>query len=53
MVSSYKIFNDDAFILLDKMANEKLIVDAIITDPPYNISKENNFTTMKNAKSKV
>ena len=25
-------------------------MDAIITDPPYNISKDNNFSTMKNAK---
>ena len=25
------------------------IVDAVITDPPYNVSRENNFTTMGSA----
>ncbi len=28
-------------------------VDAVITDPPYNISKENNFSTMKNPRKGV
>lgn len=30
----------------------KGLVDHIITDPPYSISKENNFSTMKNSKRK-
>ena len=33
-------------IVMDKMIHAEFKVDAIITDPPYNIAKENNFHTM-------
>ncbi|MGZ9413956.1 DNA-methyltransferase [Mycoplasma sp. 5370] len=41
-----KIYNIDCLELFEKMKREKILVDAIITDPPYNISKQNNFKTI-------
>ena len=46
---SIKLFNCDAMELMDKMIQKELKVDCIITDPPYNISKDNNFNTMGRA----
>lgn len=43
-----KLYNDDALIRMDKLIKKGIKVDAIITDPPYNIARENNFHTMKN-----
>ena len=43
------LYNDDAYKVLPKLAESGLLVDHIITDPPYNISKDNNFQTMKSA----
>lgn len=41
-----KIFNDDCIKFdIEKCLNGKLL-DAIITDPPYNISKENRFISL-------
>lgn len=50
--NEYTIFNGDANIVYDYLAENNIQVDHIITDPPYSISKENNFTTMKNSKRK-
>ncbi|QBQ07813.1 modification methylase [Spiroplasma gladiatoris] len=41
-----KIYNISCFNLFEKMKHNKEYVDLILTDPPYNISKENNFTTI-------
>lgn len=46
---NYLLFNRDAYKLLHDMVSYDFKVDHIITDPPYNISKSNNFTTMKSA----
>lgn len=45
----YKTYNGDSYIILKELNSKGTVVDHIITDPPYNISKENNFSTMKNA----
>lgn len=45
----FKIYNGDAYEILDDLIKEKIKVDHVITDPPYNISKENNFATMNSA----
>ena len=37
----------DSFAIMKNIKNES--VNAVITDPPYNISKDNNFTTMGRA----
>lgn len=47
-----KIYNNDAYILIDKLIGDNVKVDHIITDPPYNISVSNNFSTMANANRK-
>lgn len=42
----YKLYNGDS---LEIMKNINENIDVIITDPPYNISRDNNFTTMGRA----
>lgn len=41
-----KIYNIDCKLLIQKMIKSDFQVDAIITDPPYNISRKNNFETI-------
>ena len=41
-----KLYNGDCLEVMDKLIELGVKVDAIITDPPYNISKKNNFNTM-------
>lgn len=47
---SFKVFNSSAYTLIEDFIKQKIKVDHVITDPPYNISKANNFATMSNAK---
>lgn len=46
---SLKIYNADAYKQVIAFKNQQILVDHIITDPPYNISAKNNFKTMKSA----
>lgn len=46
MLDINKIYNLNCIKLFEKMKNEGLVVDAIITDPPYNISRKNNFKSI-------
>lgn len=41
------LLQGDCIKLIEKLEDNS--IDAIITDPPYNIAKENNFTTMGRA----
>lgn len=41
----FKIYNDDAFKAYEFIKDK---ADLVLTDPPYNISQKNNFSTMKN-----
>ncbi len=43
----------DATAIVKEYIARDMKVDAIITDPPYNISKENNFSTMRNKRQGV
>ena len=43
----FQLFNDDCFKVAAHLRERKFEFDAIITDPPYNISRQNNFTTMR------
>jgi len=43
----YTLYNSDSYSLIDKLIAEQVKVDHIITDPPYNISQDNNFGTMR------
>lgn len=47
------IYNADAYEIVEKFIEDGITVNHIITDPPYNISKENNFHTMKNPRAGV
>lgn len=47
---TYKIYQDDSYQIIEEFKHSDLKVDHIITDPPYNISKANNFSTMSSAK---
>ncbi len=44
-IGDSKIYNGDSYKLFSFFNDDQF--DAIITDPPYNISKKNNFSTMK------
>ncbi|WP_154425732.1 DNA-methyltransferase [Helicobacter pylori] len=45
-----QIYHANAFEIIKDFYQQNLKVDAIITDPPYNISVKNNFSTLKSAK---
>ena len=42
-----QLYNRDSLQFMKEIPANS--VDAIITDPPYNISRDNNFTTMGRA----
>lgn len=44
-----QLYEGDCLKILKNLSNDRIVVDAIITDPPYNISKKNNFNTMNTA----
>ena len=47
------LYNDDAYKKIAELKENHVIVDHIITDPPYNISKDNNFATLSNPRTGV
>ena len=44
-----KIYQGDCLEVMDGLISLGVKFDAIITDPPYNISRDNNFHTMGRA----
>ena len=46
-MNKIKLFKGDSSVIMGNI--EKESIDDIITDPPYNISRDNNFTTMGRA----
>ena len=42
----YKLYNGDCLEVMDKLIDEGVKVDCILTDPPYMIARKNNFHTM-------
>lgn len=50
---SYQVINGDAFSVYQELKTMGITVNHIITDPPYNISQSNNFSTMKNPRKGV
>ena len=45
-MENIQLYNGDCLEIMDKLIQKGVKVDAVITDPPYNISRENNFNTM-------
>lgn len=46
MIEVNNIYHMDCLEGMDLMIEQGMKVDAIITDPPYNIARDNNFNTM-------
>lgn len=51
--SNVTLYNADSYQKIEELLKAGVRVDHIITDPPYNISKDNNFNTMKNPRAGV
>lgn len=49
----YTLYNGDAYNKINELIKANVQVDHIITDPPYNISADNNFGTMKTPRKGV
>jgi len=49
----YSLYLADALTVVKELQKQDVKVDHIITDPPYNISKDNNFNTMANPRNGV
>ena len=47
------LYNGDCESVVKELIAKNVRADAIITDPPYNISKENNFATMNHPRKGV
>ena len=45
MIETNKVYKMEAIELLNQLSDNS--VDLVLTDPPYNISRETNFSTMK------
>lgn len=45
-MSNIKLYNGDCLDIMNNLIKDGIKVDTIITDPPYNISRPNNFQTM-------
>lgn len=43
------LYQGDCLEIMDKLIKDRIEVDCILTDPPYNISRKNNFKTMGRA----
>lgn len=49
----YSLTLGDAYAVIDRLIKENVKVNHVITDPPYNISHENNFNTLKHPRQGV
>ena len=47
VMSNYRLMQGDCLDKLNEVQDGS--VDLLLTDPPYNISQNNNFSTMKSA----
>lgn len=45
-----QLYQGDCIKVMNQLIEEGVKVDAVITDPPYNVSRTNNFSTLKGAK---
>ena len=50
VINNNVLFNNDSLDIMQKMIDNNIKVNSIITDPPYNISRKNNFHTLKSGK---
>ena len=52
-MNKFEIYNTDGIKFMRNLAKNGKKVSHIITDPPYNISQQNNFSTMKHRRKGV
>ena len=50
---NYQLILGNSYTMIKELKQRKIKVDHIITDPPYNISQENNFSTLKSPRKGV
>lgn len=50
---NYRLFLADAFSKIKELTANNITVNHIVTDPPYNISQDNNFNTLSNPRKGV
>lgn len=50
---NYKLYFGNAYTIVDELIRDNIKVNHIITDPPYNISRENNFNTLKKPRNGI
>ena len=53
ITDKYKLFFGNAYTMIKEFKQKNIVVNHIITDPPYNISQDNNFNTMKNHRNGI
>ncbi|MBE6147216.1 MAG: DNA (cytosine-5-)-methyltransferase [Firmicutes bacterium] len=50
---NYDLYEANAYTIINELKQNQIKVNHIITDPPYNISQENNFNTLRNPRQGV
>lgn len=50
---NYQLYCGNAYSMIKEFKQNNVKVNHIITDPPYNISQENNFNTMRNPRKGI
>lgn len=51
--NNYEIYSGDSYTIFKELLQNNTKVNHIITDPPYNISQDNSFSTMKNPRKGI
>lgn len=47
MINNIQLYNGDCIEIMQSLIEQNIKVDAVITDPPYNISRKTNFHILK------
>ena len=53
MKERYKLYNGDCLEVMDKLIEEGIVFDAIITDPPYGIGRDKGSYGFGVAKGRI
>jgi DNA modification methylase len=48
-----QLYKGDCLEVMDELIEKDVKVDVIITDPPYNVSRKNNFNTLKDKNGRI
>lgn len=53
LTDNYELYLGNSYTMIKELKQNNIKVNHIITDPPYNISQDNNFSTMRNPRKGV